>query len=163
MAKKPITVAIFALGLSIWSTGLSGYQFWNSRRESRITTAVEISRNYLKDRDVETAALIFSINRDEQTGVVLATEQLHRIIRHFDVFEYVALLVLNDRLDRSYLSESLICDMAWTDGALERLKDNLAALPRKSTLKLFLQQNPCNEKIIPAASKSEPQRPPQSN
>jgi hypothetical protein len=110
MAAKKDPIAIVALCISIVTAVFSVYQWWNNEKESRVNAAIEISRNNLKDRDERTMAAVVKII----TGNEISLEDAMLISLHADQLEYIAFLANANKLDKSYLSVALNCDIVLT-------------------------------------------------
>lgn len=139
MVEKSNVTAIIALLVSIGTAGFSGFQWWNSERESRISAAIDISKNHAHEIDDATWRLVVGVYNGK---TALSPDEGVKLARHGDVIEYIALLANTGRLDKGYLSPTVQCDIAFTNAALERLKH--AAMPpsqRPEMAKLSAQLN----------------------
>ncbi len=127
MAEKASRTAIIALCISIGTAGFSIYQWWNGQAEGRISAAIEISKNHLRDRELKVMASIVKAAFTEDN---LSTEELLMIGHHADELEYVAFLANHDKIDKSYLSLPITCDIVLTSKASERLKQLIPTMAK---------------------------------
>jgi hypothetical protein len=145
VAEKPSSVAIIALCISIGTAAFSVYQFWNSQREDRIRTAVEISRNFAHDQDelaIE-AIVIADLHKSK-----LSNEQLIRLAKLGDQLEYVSFLANTKRIDEEYLSSSIKCTILFFNMAIDNLKD-VTGLDQRDQITKFSSRVQCNLKGLP--------------
>jgi hypothetical protein len=145
VAEKASAVAKIALLVSTGTAIFSAFQWWSSRQESRITAAIEISRNYIRDRDINTTSMLFAL----ATGVKFDPEppDMLKIGHHADFLEYVALLTLTNKLDKAYLAPALICDITNADAALRIVGKRFWARPLESKITQFSRDNPCQASL----------------
>jgi hypothetical protein len=129
MAEKASPTAIVALCISIVTAAFSIYQWWNSERESRVTTAIEISKDYLRQAEnnqkILPIVLKFYIGNERPS-----MEEILALTGHADNLQYIAFLANTGKLDKSYLSLNLICDMIFTEAATSNLAKMLPFLAK---------------------------------
>jgi hypothetical protein len=105
-AKWAFWLGLAGLLISTFNLASYAYQnWWQVPRETRITLAVEISKNYLRDISKETIDLFLAASRD----VELTPEQLRSVALFDDTMEYIAFLANSGRLDADFLAPSLVC------------------------------------------------------
>lgn len=151
MAEKPSMVAVIALCLSAATAVFSIYQWWSTQQESRINAAIDISKTYLRERDVINT-LMFGVYVGWPRR--LEDDELLKLARHLEFLNYVAFLGITEKLDRSYLSPALVCEISWADAVAEKLSDRFQSAPKQPNLAAFRKQTPCTAQI---ASPSVPQ------
>jgi hypothetical protein len=145
MAEPASSVAKIALLVSVGTALFSAFQWWNSRQENRINAAIEISRNYLRDRDYQVTSTLYSVGASKFDP---GTLDMPRIGHHLEFLEYVALLTLTNKIDKTYLSPALICDIAQAEGALRIIGKRFETHPLESKLNPFIRDNPCQAAIV---------------
>src|SRR5580704_16463505 len=90
------SIARAALVVSILSAAFSFLQWSNTESENRISVAVEISKNYLKERDVAASGLVVkTVNSGPDS---ISKEEAIEIGRYTDLLSYIALLTNKNRL-----------------------------------------------------------------
>jgi hypothetical protein len=113
-ARWSFRLAVLGSVLAVVSAAFSAYQWLDSRREHRITTAIEISRNYIKETADETSNAI----HEAAMGHKMSVEEALTVPRGANTLEYIAFLANNGRINEDYLSEELKCAMKWaSEGA----------------------------------------------
>lgn len=127
MAEKASSTAIIALCISIGTAVFSIYQWWNGQTESRINAAIEISKNHLRDRD---ATVMAAVVKAAFTKEDLSLQELMLIARRADELEYVAFLANHNKIDKTYLSTPINCDIVFTAKATDRLKEMVPTLAK---------------------------------
>jgi hypothetical protein len=146
--------AIIALCLSVMNAAFSFFQWWNGERESHITAAVEISKNYINKEQEEREKSIAPVLKTLFFGKdSISGDELESIARHGEIMAYVAFLANKNRLDKSYLASSLVCDIVWTDKAFRTLVEKEPRIQQTSVRKemeIFAGANPC-EIILPTS------------
>lgn len=122
-AKRWWSCPIIGNCLSVLAMAISVYAvYWQAQvtsRQRRIDIAVDISRNYLHDKDAELngkkLAWCQSFSRPEGAD-------LEKLYKSSDDLEYVALLANNEQLNASYLSLDLKHNIALTLQLEEKMK-----------------------------------------
>jgi len=110
MAEKSNVIAIVALCISIGSAAFSLYQWWNSQTDSKINAAIEISKNYIQDRDQERPIHLLSLRLNPKNK--FTSEQSEELSRYMARLEYYALLINNRRVDETFVAWVIVCDMS---------------------------------------------------
>jgi len=114
-----LQIAGVALILSFLSSGFAVYQWWMSGRDETIRATIEIS-NKFNDEAIDPRSLGKSYKvafNQFQTGSMnlLDLQKLEapiRIRKHFEQLEYIAYLANRGKLDKNYLSQFILCDIA---------------------------------------------------
>jgi hypothetical protein len=118
MADKSTLISATALAISFVSIGFTFFQWWSSGQENRINAAIEISKNHLRERDAATSvAIAHGINPEDP----FTNEDLVRISKHAEALEYIAFLANSNRLEKSYLSPMVSCDIILTNITIAKL------------------------------------------
>jgi hypothetical protein len=112
--RLSILGSVLAVASVLWST----YQWMDSRRESRISAAVDISRNYLKETSDSTSN---EINR-AALGLEMSNEDALIALRGANVLEYIAFLANNNRINEDYLAEELKCSIKHASEGAKNIK-----------------------------------------
>ena len=142
-------VATAALVVSIVSAAFSIFQWLNSERESRIAVAVDISRNYLKERDQNASALVLKAVTGGADSI--SQTELEAIGRYSDLLSYIALLANNNRLDKAYLADTVACDIFYANKAIGILKKYFEK--QDPEMLRFIRANPCTAELsLPASN-----------
>ncbi len=110
MTDKSNGLAVAALIISIGTAAFSIYQWWNSERSSRINAAMEVSKHYLEDKELNAARMEINmmVSVKQQT---VSVESSLATRAYISWLNYVAFLSNNERLDPDYLAELLTCDI----------------------------------------------------
>jgi predicted ATP-binding protein involved in virulence len=124
---KSSPTAIVALCISIASAVFSFFQWWNSRAESRINAAIEVSKANLRERDLNTMAAVIKVLTSNEP---LTAKEMLLLGDHADQLEYIAFLANTGKLDKSYLSVSIVCDVAITNAAIQKLKEKIPPMAK---------------------------------
>jgi hypothetical protein len=145
MSKRSTTtnVAIAALIVSIAGGTFSFYQWLNSESENRISVAVEISKNYLKERDQTASFLVLKTIYNGADSI--SSDEAEKIARYADLLSYIAFLTNNNRLDKSYLADTIACDIFYVDKAIAILKNYFDK--QDEQMQAFIKTYPCRAKI----------------
>lgn len=115
MPEKPSTVAVIALCLSIGSACFSIFQWWSNERQKKIDIAIDISKKYIQDRELEKGHLqVESSYLAKKTSDIPSGEEAYPAGVYLKYLEYVAFLANSDKLDEAYLSRALKCDIKIT-------------------------------------------------
>jgi hypothetical protein len=124
MADPASPTAKWALGISIVVAAFSIFQWFATQKEARISSAIEISRNYFKDRDLAGASALAKA----YTGVELSDDEALLVARDADFLNYVALLLNAGRLEQQFIEEDIQCAMLVMFQAQANLKESSPAL-----------------------------------
>jgi hypothetical protein len=142
LAEKTRVLSLAALCISIVSAAFSIFQWWNGEREALINVAINFSTDHAKYRDnaTESATIKAIIGKDP-----LSNEELLLVANRADQYEYIAFLANSNRLDKSYLSVALKCDIILTQAAYDKLKGLLPAMQRspEHQMREFSRSNDC--------------------
>jgi hypothetical protein len=110
MQLKSNMIAKIALSLSLISTAFAFYQWSDSQRQNRVNAAVELSKIYLTTGSLSHGyALLLDVEPTEAPGNY---EKFLPARLYLDFLEYVAYLANQGRIDNSYISERIKCDIA---------------------------------------------------
>jgi hypothetical protein len=139
------SIARAALVVSILSAAFSFLQWSNTESENRISVAVEISKNYLKERDVAASGLVVKTVNSGLDSI--SKEEAIEIGRYTDLLSYIALLTNKNRLDKAYLADTIACDIFYANKAIGILKKYFGEQDRE--MLIFIKQNPCLTEIAP--------------
>jgi hypothetical protein len=144
--RKPsdTTIALFALVISIVSAAFTFFQWWHAEAQAKISVAVEISKSYLKERDVAASGLV--VRAVSGGAASISPSDAEAIGRYADQLTYIAFLTNRDRLDKAYLADTITCDIVYTDRAIRVLKRYFTA-PDDKELQTFVAANHCNSPI----------------
>jgi hypothetical protein len=140
-------IAIVSLCLSVATASFTFYQWWNTQQENRITAAIEVSKNYLKERNQEVFGEVYSAYRNPDE---ISSEAVLRITRHSDELSYIVFLTNRGRLDPSYLPGDFPCLVSLLSGALKNIKKQYPSVGQEATFEefdLFLSIKPCSVKL----------------
>jgi hypothetical protein len=109
MAKESNTVAILALCVSIGTAAFSIYQWRSSQTESKINSAIEISKQYIRDKELSNGRNeLISAQEEIPTA---GTAAAYSFREYIDYLEYISYLANNSRVDEQYISPTLQCDI----------------------------------------------------
>ena len=139
------TIARAALVVSILSAVFSFLQWLNTESENRISAAVELSKNYLKERDVAASDLVVKTIIDGADSI--SKEDATTIGRYTDLLSYIALLTNKNRLDKVYLADTITCDIFYANKAIGLLKKYFGEQDRE--MLIFIKRYPCLTEIAP--------------
>jgi hypothetical protein len=129
-ASKPLgknISAAIALVISLCTAAFSIYQWWTGQREARIVAAIEVSNKQLEKRD---ESLLLTIAKWYSNRGIESVPDYMRIAAHYDELEYIAFLANKDRVDKDYLSMSVVCDIVLTEGAMNNIKKKVPELSK---------------------------------
>lgn len=115
MADTPSKTAIAALSISILTACFSIFQWWNTEKQARILTAIDVSRNFYKESNQLSVAII-----EVARGKELSDDEADRLSRGQDYLNYIAKLANENQLDKTFLSRDMHCMML----ELQQLHDN---------------------------------------
>jgi hypothetical protein len=122
-AKPPATttntVAIVSLIISLFSASFALFNWWNSERQARISAAVDYSLKYINDSAAASDRLIYFdvLGRPKEMKTFVSqpgTKEEHDeniSARHLQRLEYLAFLLTHNKMDVSYISNPLICEL----------------------------------------------------
>jgi hypothetical protein len=106
-------LAVLSFVLSVAAIGWSVYQWFYVQRQTRINTAVELSRIYLVDKTIQDGFYLFLDHRSEFKELKGESRAFLSARSFVDFLEYVSFLVNEDRVDNRYISVRIKCDIAF--------------------------------------------------
>jgi hypothetical protein len=118
-----------AFYLSLGSFLFGAFQWWHSEKEGRIKTTVEIGQKYIQDKDVYRQIVAWTKwefsdapwRRDDQP--VNDPELVDRW-SYIYYLNYIAYLIVEGKIDRSYLPPNLRCALLQAGLSMRKLKQN---------------------------------------
>jgi hypothetical protein len=108
MSRLTDRLAVAAFCLSIGTAAFSIFQWWNTEKQNRITAAIELSKNFIKDTDPETVEAVWAAAK---SPAKISVNQLTLFAKFGDQLNYIALLANKGRIDRDYLHPSIDCSV----------------------------------------------------
>ncbi len=97
---------VVAFYLSIATAAFSIFQWFNSEASTRVEAALGISKQFLEDKDFDTQWHLFNVYARSE---YLNPGDESTVFRFIDKLEYVALLVNEERVNQTYVSNLLKC------------------------------------------------------
>jgi hypothetical protein len=123
MVEKTSSTAIIALCISIATAAFSIYQWWYSQQDLKIIAAVDISRKYQDiEKSLKNRQELLSYARNEPVAYT------PEIVKYLQRLEYIAYLVIYDRIDLRYLAPDIKCDMLLSARAGARVRKGNAGM-----------------------------------
>jgi hypothetical protein len=117
MAEKSSSTAKAAFVLSVLTAAFTAYQWWSSREESRITSAIEISTSYIQDQELAKQQKLLA--RFIAEPKIKATNDDRRAVYHYIArLEYVAYLINTGRIDPNFIALTIKCDLSTASEAM---------------------------------------------
>ena len=108
-----------AFYLSLALAAFQIFQLWHSGRETRVAASVELAKSYISDQDISRGRRL-AINALQGKPFAQFTEEEAGLWNKFILNAgYVATLLEENRLDRPYLPNAMVCDI-WLAGSAAR-------------------------------------------
>jgi hypothetical protein len=153
---EKLNTAVIALCLSAVSVGFSAYTWWNSQREVRVATAVEFSKNFIREVDGDTARAF--VKAYSNPAIKLPDAERSKVNQITELLEYVAFLGNKEKIDKSYISPSITCFIVLIQKAVDSSRKEKRDFPDVPEIAKYSQNSACERKSFDAVLLQRPQQ-----
>lgn len=114
-------LSMISICISVASASFAFYQWRSSQRETKVSAAMEISKNWVQDSGLERQQKILATLATEP-GYNVTSEERNDATNYVRRLEYVAFLLNRDKIDETYVAIAIKCDLAAAPGMIDKLQ-----------------------------------------
>ena len=120
-------LAIVSLCLSVLTASFSAYQWSRGEQERKINAAVDISNNYVNNREL--ASQLVSLAKIGDPNQNISEQQTYDSFHVVYRMQYIAYLIDRGLIDDDYVVQSLKCDMTLASAMVSPLAKRVNSQP----------------------------------